>query len=102
MIQSRRGFITGLVALVAAPAVVRVASLMPVSAPKLVTPFDAAQALYNQWSSEIIQRFTEAVAQDLLTTEQLFVREPWGQAPCTPCNVTNKPDLLYQPLGVNL
>jgi hypothetical protein len=33
---SRRGFIGGLAALVAAPAVVRAASLMPVSAPKLM------------------------------------------------------------------
>lgn len=31
---SRRGFLTGLVSLLAAPAVVRVASIMPVSAPK--------------------------------------------------------------------
>jgi len=32
IIQSRRGFITGLVSLVAAPAIVRVASIMPVKA----------------------------------------------------------------------
>lgn len=36
MSLSRRGFFTGMVALVASPAIVRAASLMPVRAPQLV------------------------------------------------------------------
>lgn len=40
IIQSRRGFITGLIAFVAAPAIVRVSSIMPVKAmePSLLPP----------------------------------------------------------------
>lgn len=34
----RRKFLTGLASLIAAPAIVRVSSLMPVSAPELVKP----------------------------------------------------------------
>lgn len=37
-IPSRRRFLLGAVALAAAPAIVRVASLMPISVPKLVVP----------------------------------------------------------------
>lgn len=41
--SSRRGFITGLVSLLAAPAVVRASSLMPVSGAKLIIPPDYAE-----------------------------------------------------------
>jgi len=38
VIVGRRGFLKGLAALVAAPAIVRAASIMPVRTPKLVVP----------------------------------------------------------------
>lgn len=40
LIPSRRGFLTGLVATLATPAVVRAASLMPVAAPRLISVGD--------------------------------------------------------------
>ena len=38
MTTTRRGFIAGLAALIAAPAIVRASSLMPIRTPKLIIP----------------------------------------------------------------
>jgi len=46
---SRRGFITGLISLVAAPAIVRVASIMPVKAMADFDPFPFPPGAY--WAS---------------------------------------------------
>jgi len=49
ILQSRRSFITGLAALVAAPAVVRASSLMPVKAPKLLTDDETLQRIIRMF-----------------------------------------------------
>ena len=65
MIHSRRGFLTGLVGLVAAPAVCKAEWLMPVKAihvPRFHTPRSAsvevteAQRMYNIWYRQIVDR----------------------------------------------
>ncbi len=58
---SRRGFIAGLASLIAAPAIVRAGSLMPVKAPRLITGY------------EILQRQREF---DVLFS-RMYVRPEW-------------------------
>ena len=56
---SRRGFITGLISLVAAPAIVRASSIMPVRSIKM-PPDNVFQALVqhpNMTATEILERF---------------------------------------------
>lgn len=56
----RRGFITGLVSLVAAPAIVRAGSLMPVRV--VIEPYGIGP---NMTATEIIERFNELVSSRL-------------------------------------
>lgn len=47
MITSRRGFLSGVGALLAAPAIVRVSALMPISTPKLLDDFTTDNLRYR-------------------------------------------------------
>jgi hypothetical protein len=63
MLLNRRGLITGLASLVAAPAIVRASSLMPVKAWDAIHPLqpDLKMLEINQWLEECKRRIMEAM-----------------------------------------
>jgi hypothetical protein len=70
---SRRSLITGLVSLVAAPAIVRASSLMPVKAtPLLIEPFpiDTKLLEIQQWLEEVKRRTIEAMIYPPVVVDQ--------------------------------
>lgn len=60
---SRRGFLTGLTALVAAPAIVRATSLMPIASPKDYLLLNATESYSHQTLLTLRQITREAIEQ---------------------------------------
>jgi hypothetical protein len=100
---SRRGFITGLVSLIAAPAIVRVANIMPVRSiivPGFDSSFEAYTSLF-QWQLDLVVedwRYTVRLCNIDTTTAGLL-----GPTPPDSTIKSNKPTgalLDEQPSGV--
>ena len=85
MLSSRRGFISGLVSLIAAPAIVRVENIMPVRAELVVGSVDTAygpMVFEEQWAHECYALGYEAIRQkirDLLFSGLIEVRFQYPQ-----------------------
>ena len=56
MIASRRKFLTGLSTLIAAPAIIKVASIMPVK----VMELDNARLFFQEWSARVAEVYSQA------------------------------------------
>lgn len=67
MITSRRVFLTGLVSALAAPAIVRAGSLMPIRAPKLFIPLDLLHQRMNELYARANAEMRKNIGQELFS-----------------------------------
>jgi len=78
MLLSRRGLITGLASFLAAPAIVRASSLMPVKAVPAPQPYSEEWMLQTIYRDEYIREF-ERARHDLLLYGTAVVEMPDGE-----------------------